>query len=205
MIQRVLLLLALSACVPATVWAQDPVSPDKLELLPGDLVRVAIWREPDLSGDFLVDPTGTVVLPMIGARSVVHRPWKELHATLLEEFRYELRNPSIDLTPLRRIYVLGEVAAPGLYSVDPMVSLAGAVATAGGAAEQGDLRKIQIFREGNPILGGLTSADRLAGIGIRSGDQIFIGRRSWVARNSALLLTAGLSVTGIIVSIIARR
>jgi hypothetical protein len=85
-----------------------------------------------------------------------------------------------------------------------MVSLAGAVATAGGAAEQGDLRKIQIFREGNPILGGLTSADRLAGIGIRSGDQIFIGRRSWVARNSALLLTAGLSVTGIIVSIIAR-
>src|SRR5438046_4979220 len=43
-------------------------------LRPGDLVRLRIWREPDLSGDFQVDEQGTVVLPKIGPLSIRELP-----------------------------------------------------------------------------------------------------------------------------------
>ena len=201
------LALAITALLflPAPGAAQERIPFQEFQLKPGDIIRVVVWREEDLSGEFVLDPNGTVVLPLLGERSVVGRPWEEVKAELLRDYRNELRNPSIELTPYRRVFVLGEVNQPGLYPVDPSyLSVAGAVALAGGATTQGDLTKIKIVREGELILEGVADEIRLAGQDIRSGDQIFVDRRGWFDRNSTFLVSAVLSVTTIVVTLVVK-
>lgn len=208
---------ALAAAVPALLLFATPVAaqPDStarpaamqpataaLSLQPGDLVRVVIWREEDLGGDFAVDPAGRVTLPLLGERQVVGVRMDSLQARLLRDYLVYLRNPSIAIIPLRRVQVLGEVSKPGLYTVDPTVTVAGAVALAGGATSTGDLNRIRIVRDGRVYGQRVGPQTALAAADIRSGDQIFVERRSWFDRNSTFLVSVLLSVSGIIISII---
>ncbi len=195
----VLVFWAVLALVPRLSHAQaDTVS---VTLNPGDLVRVQIWREEDLSGEFLVDESGMVTLPLIGEKRVAGIPIRRLRTELLEAYRVHLRNASINITPLRRINVLGEVARPGLYPVDPTVSLAGVVALAGGATATGDIRKIRIVRDGTVLMERAGAAETLNTLELRSGDQIFVDRRGWFDRNSTFVVSALLSITGIVISL----
>lgn len=187
--------------VPLPCRGQESVSTVDLILMPGDVIEVAIWREGDLSGRFLVDSDGYVTLPLLGKRAVTGGSWHTVQDRLLELYREELRNPSIELTPLRRIYVLGEVNEPGLYPVDPTVSLAGAVAMAGGASPEGDLRNLRVVRGGVLVLDGIPSETALASLNVRSGDEIFVGRRNWFSRNSAFVVSAMLSLSTIIITL----
>ncbi len=201
---RTLLALLLLALAPVSARAQ--LSPDLsgLVLRPGDAIQVEIWREPDLSGTFFVDVRGLVVLPLLGEIPATGRAWTEIFDELMERYRRELRNPSVRLTPRRRVHVLGEVNQPGIYDLDPTLSLLGAVALAGGALPQGDLKNLQVVRDGEVILDRVPAESALATVDIRSGDEIFVGRRSWFERNSTFLVSAVLSVTTIIVTLVAR-
>lgn len=171
-------------------------------LSPGDALQIRIWREPDLSGDFVVDEEGVVTLPMLGRILTGDVSVRELRGQLLEMYGLELRNPSITITPVRRVYVLGEVNRPGLYGLDPTASLASAVALAGGANREGDLRKLSLVRDGTPILSGIEPTTDLLSTGVRSGDQIFVDRRGWWERNQNFVVTSVLGVAGIVVAVI---
>lgn len=190
--------------VPLTVSAQatNPSEPEIVTLRPGDMLAVEIWREPDLSGEFPVNEQGIVTLPLLGEKQVNGLSLGSLRDTLLEEYRVQLRNPSINITPLRRISVLGEVRTPGVYKVDPTVSLAGAVALAGGASGAGDLNRIKVIREGGVVRERVSSGTSLNSAGVHSGDQIFVGQRSWFERNSTFVVSALLSITGIVISVL---
>lgn len=197
------LVLLILASLPAPAAPQVVPASSELVLMPGDVLQVVIWREEDLSGEFQVDRDGVVVLPLLGERTVAGRPWGEVKDELLEGYRRELRNPSIELTPFRTVYVLGEVRLPGLYQVQPTQdNLAGAVALAGGATPQGDVTKLKVVREGTIILDGIPGEWDLAALGIRSGDQIFVARRGWFDRNSTFLVSALLSLTSIVVTLV---
>jgi polysaccharide export outer membrane protein len=200
---HIFVLVALS-WLPSLAHAQQPVSYDTLQLHPGDVVRVLVWREEDMSGDFVVDPTGKVVLPMLGERSVTDRAWGRVKDDLLRAYGEQLRNASIELTPLRRVFVLGEVTEPGMYDLDPAMSLAGAVAMAGGANMQGDLRRVKVLRNGMTVLDGVSMESGLAQVGVQSGDQVLVGRRAWMDRNSTFLVSALLSLTSIAVTLAIR-
>ncbi|HET7233299.1 MAG TPA: polysaccharide biosynthesis/export family protein [Longimicrobium sp.] len=171
-------------------------------LRPGDAIRVQIWREGDLSGEFPVNVNGMVTLPLLGELKLTDVPTDSLRDFLLEKYRVHLRNPSINITPLRRVNVLGEVQRPGMYAVDPTISLAGVVALAGGTTPDGDLNRIQIVREGAVIQERVGAAQTLTAADIRSGDQVMVERRGWFSRNTALVVSALISVTSIVTSII---
>ncbi|MDQ3225685.1 MAG: polysaccharide biosynthesis/export family protein [Chloroflexota bacterium] len=173
-------------------------------LAPGDVLRIAIWREPDLSGDFLVDETGVVTLPLLGKRNVLTTPLAALRDSLIAEYAVQLRNPSVTITPLRRIYVLGEVTKPGLYIVDPTISLAGAVALAGGASPNGDLGRVRVMRNGQVVLGHVAAGSSLSAANIRSEDQVFVDRRGWLDRNSTVAASALVSAATVIISLLLR-
>ena len=196
---RLPLLLAALATLVVTPRASAQ-GPTDVVLQPGDVLRVLIWREADLSGDFAVDERGRVVLPLLGVREVGGMTVAAVRDTLMADYARQLRNPSINVTPLRRVTVLGAVNRPGTYPVDPTVSLAEVVAIAGGAADDGDLRRIDIVREGSVVRERIEPGASLAAMDVRSGDQVFVGRRSWLDRNSGTLVSALLSAT---VSIIA--
>ncbi|HYH81748.1 MAG TPA: polysaccharide biosynthesis/export family protein [Longimicrobium sp.] len=199
-----ILLLSLFLPLAEDALAQQPAGTGQqsVYLRPGDAVRVEIWREGELSGEFLVNVNGTITLPLLGEVKVTEIPADQLRDVLTEKYRVNLRNPSINVTPLRRVNVLGEVQKPGIYGVDPTITLAGVVALAGGTTPDGDLNQIQIMREGQVIRDRVGSAQTLTGADIRSGDQVMVNRRSWFARNTAFVVSALLSVTSIFTTII---
>jgi polysaccharide biosynthesis/export protein len=198
------LLVPLLAFVPLTAEAQveAPAPEAEITLLPGDLLRIAIWREAGLSGDFPVETDGTVTLPLLGRQQVTAIPLDRLRDTLIAQYRVELRNPSIAVTPLRRVNVMGEVARPGLYSVDPTITLQSAIALAGGVTASGHLQRISITRAGQVLRPRAGAAENLSALDVRSGDEIFVARRGWFDRNSTFVVSALLSLTSIMITIL---
>lgn len=197
--RRLLLLLVLLAlAVPAARAAAQPGA----SLRPGDAIRVEIWREQDLSGEFAVALDGTVTLPLLGRQRLVDIPLEMLRDTLTAQYRVHLRNPSINITPIRRVTVLGEVQKPGLYGADPTLALAGLVALAGGATPNGSLDRIRIVREGQVLRERVGAGETLSSADVRSGDQIIVDQKSWFSRNSTFVVSTILTLGGIITSII---
>jgi protein involved in polysaccharide export with SLBB domain len=203
MMFRVLMLfVSLLIAAPSGLASQTQPAGDVVSLQPGDALRVEVWREEDLSGTFQVDSDGVVTLPLLGSRQVAGIPLRQLRDDLIREYRVQLRNPSITITPLRRVNVFGEVNKPGLYGVDPTISLAGVVALAGGATPAGDLNRIRILR-GGQILRERVAADMMIdAVDIRSGDQILVQQRGWFERNSTFVVSLLLSVTSLIIGIV---
>src|SRR5919199_875193 len=164
--------------------AQAP-TPDAI--LPGDVVRLRIWREPDLSGDFPIDESGEVVLPRVGPVKATSETPQSLKTKLYSEYQKYLAQTSIDVTVLRRVQVLGAVRNPGLYPLDATMTVSDAVAMAGGVTSDGNDKKVQLIRAGQTINGHLDQRERLVDSPIRSGDQLYIPYRSWLARNGYLV------------------
>jgi polysaccharide export outer membrane protein len=167
---------------------------------PGDVIRLRIWQEPDLSGDFPVDEDGVVVLPRLGRIDVTKDSPDALERKLIQQYSRYLTHESIDVTVLRRVQILGAVQKPGVYPLDPTLTVADAVATAGGATADGQLRKVELIRRGERIPVELYTETRLADSPIRSGDQLFVPERSWLSRNAAV---AGAMATGVLGLILA--
>jgi protein involved in polysaccharide export with SLBB domain len=190
---------ASSSRLPGQAPGQRP-----LVLEPGDVVHIDVWREKDISGDYRVDESSRLIVPLLGIVPVANRPWYPLRDSLIAEYTKQLRNPSISLTPMRRVQVLGEVTKPGTYLADPTTSLAGLVALAGGATQYGDLRRIRVVRNGQTIIDGRAVEDLLMQSDIRSNDQLFVDRRPWIERNGAFVGSALVSAAGIVVALLRR-
>ncbi|HVH13572.1 MAG TPA: polysaccharide biosynthesis/export family protein, partial [Longimicrobium sp.] len=173
-------------------------------LRPGDAIRVEIWREEDLSGDFTVAVDGTVTLPLLGRQNLTEIPLNMLRDTLTAQYRVHLRNPSINVTPIRRVTVLGQVQKPGLYGADPTIALAGLVALAGGATGEGSLDRIRIVREGQVLRERVGAGETLTSADVRSGDHIIVDQKSWFARNSTFVVSTMLTLGSIAISIITK-
>lgn len=157
---------------------------------PGDAIRLRIWREPEMSGEFQVDEGGLVIFPRIGERRVLEDTPASLESILLEEYRRYLRNPTIEITILRRVQVRGAVANPGLYPVDPTITISDLIAVAGGATATGKQDVVEVLRDGQKLTTLLNANTTIAESRIRSGDQIYIPERSWISRNAGVFVGA---------------
>jgi len=161
----------------------DPAAAVSAAIRPGDVVRVRIWREPDLSGEFVVDETGTVVLPKLGARTVTGESAASLRAKLLPVYEAFLSHSSVEVTVLRRLLVLGAVRNPGLYTVDQTMTVEDGLALAGGPTPVGTPNHVELIRHGQKLPVRLTLRTQLTDSSIRSGDQLYVPERSWISRN----------------------
>lgn len=195
------LLGSLFASAPAQLAAPAPA---RFTLEPGDVVKVTVWREKDLNCECRVDEAGRLTLPLLGILTVTGIPWEDLRDSLLTHYARELRNPSVVVTPMRRVQVLGEVTKPGVYLADPTVSMAGLVALAGGATPGGDLHRIRVVRAGQTIVQSTSVESMLLDAGVHSNDQVFVDRRAWIERNGAFVASALISTASILVALIRR-
>jgi polysaccharide export outer membrane protein len=160
-----------------------PVVPETTSLLPGDVIRVQIWREEDLSGEFQVDEQGAVVLPLLGTKQVSGVSQDRLRDQLTEDYGQYLVNTAVNVVLLRRVNVLGEVRIPGQYTVDATNSVADVIARAQGLTPDGNAEDIVLIRGGQRLRAELSGTLSLQEAGIRSGDQIMVGKRGWASRN----------------------
>ncbi|MBW3660434.1 MAG: polysaccharide biosynthesis/export family protein [Gemmatimonadetes bacterium] len=183
---------------PAARAQQAGEASTRSHLQPGDQIRVRLWQEPQLSGDYPVDETGHVSLPLLGMRQVTREPADEVKRTLMQEYDRQLRNQPAQITLLHRIRILGAVPNPGLYHVDPTMTLGDAIALAGGIEDDGDEDGIRVRRDGRAHPVRLDRGSEMTAI--RSGDEVFVPRRAWVSRNATFILGAVISATALILS-----
>lgn len=189
------LMLLLAA---VTAGAQAPAD----ALRPGDMLRMRIYLEPDLSGEFPVNERGEVALPRLGDLPIGSWPADSIRPRLARMYAEYLRDPVVEVTLLRRIAVFGSVARPGLYPVDPTMTIQEALALAGGASPDGKRDRVDLIR----VDGGTTAlslTDDIRRLGIRSGDQLFVPQRSWLSRNTWLvgsLVGAVATITAVLVN-----
>lgn len=198
-----LVISALSISVLADVRAQVPAdraTPTSVHppgaVRPGDEIQLRIWREPELSGDFQVDEGGVVVFPKVGPMRVTPDQPASLGERLVRAYSAYLVNPSIQVQVRRRINVLGAVKNPGLYEVDPTITVADAISLAGGVSPQGRTNEVELRRRGEAISGRLSGRELIGDSPIQSGDQLFVPQRSWISRNPGFIIGAlGLAST----------
>ncbi len=186
--------------LPPPIVVNDSTHPVR----PGDLVRLRIWREEDLSGEFQVDAAGPVVFPRLGEYQVAGETSQSLANRLIDDYRRYLRNPLIEITVLKRVQVLGAVARPGVYNVDPTTTIADALALAGGVSSIGSQDKIRIMRDGAELTTGVSERTMIGDSPIQSGDQIFVPERSLFARNTAVYTTIISAVVTLTIALFLR-
>lgn len=168
-------------------------------LEPGDVIRLRIWREENMSGEFTVAAEGTVVFPRLGERSVTGMAPTALKAQLVEEYSRMLRTPSVEVTFLRRIAVGGAVQRPAVYHIDPTMTVRDVVLEAGGPTPAGRTDVIELIREGTLIQANLRQDLPIVESPIRSGDQLYIPERNWFSRN----ISAAVGIGGAVLSFAA--
>jgi protein involved in polysaccharide export with SLBB domain len=183
--------------VPGPAAGQEPPRP-------GDLIRIRIWREPELSGDFPVEETGLVVLPRIGAVDVTTETPASLRQKLTDTYAEFLQHSSISVTLLRRIQILGAVRNPGLYPVDPTMTVADALALAGGTTLHGKAQMVEIVRQGQRITSKLSAETPIANSPLRSGDQIYVPERNWISRNAGVVSAALTATVSLAIALLRR-
>jgi protein involved in polysaccharide export with SLBB domain len=171
---------------------------------PGDRVAVKVYREPSLSDDVMVNEGGNIVLPKVGTIHAAGVPIRALEDTLKRRFAVYLREPDISITVLRRVVVNGEVRKPDVYFVDPSSTLRDVIARAGGITEIGNPGRVAIIREGVTIPAPHWQDDVTLAADLQSGDQVFVGMRSWFERNAFALASTGVLVASFIISVAKR-
>lgn len=188
---------------PVHAQAVQPLS--ELQLGPGDGLRVEVKDEPAVGGQYSVSADGYVLMPVVGRVHVIRRPFSEIASQLAAAYATELTDPIVQITPLLRIAVLGEVRQPGLLTVDPTHTLADVLALAGGLTARGHHEHISLLRDGQSIVARLEPSSAGLPILLRSGDQLFVGRQSWWRDNAGILIGAAASVaTAAVTSLIIR-
>ncbi len=185
---------ALAASLDASA-AQSAERASAVNVAVGDRVRVKVWREAQFSDEYTVDATGQIVLPRLGPVTVTGLTINTLQDTLRVRYAVYLRDPNVTVTVLRRVGLQGEVRAPGLYYVDPTLTMRDVISQGGGLTEAANPGEVEIVRDGRELQV-LHGADRAGLTDLRSGDAIIVGRRSWLSRNAlAVASTLGLVVS----------
>ncbi len=142
-----------------------------------DRLRVTVFGHPDLSGEFEVDGSGSISMPLIGQMRAIGLSTVELETAIAEKLSdgYVL-NPrvSAEVINYRPFYILGEVGRPGEYPYTSGLTVQNAVAAAGGFTYRANKRAVFIksIDSDQEILYDLTPSTV-----VKPGDTIRIGER----------------------------
>lgn len=164
---------------PAPGESADTRVIDEYRLGVADKVRVTVFGEAALTGEFLVGGNGRISLPLIGetrAAGLTIGEFQQEVATALRDGFITDPRVSAEILNYRPFYILGEVNSPGEYPYTNSLTVLNAVATAGGFTYRADNRRVFIKRadgDGEEEFP-LTTATRVApGDTIRIRERLF--------------------------------
>jgi protein involved in polysaccharide export with SLBB domain len=180
---RALLLAVLLGAAPTLHAQSSPAATGAVSLRAGDVLRVKVWENEELSGDFEVAPDSSLRHPVYNRLKVAGVPVTQLHARIREFLLTFEREPLVEVEPLLRVVVGGEVRSPNIYLLGPEVTVADAIARAGGVGAEGRLDAVTVERAGARRRLDLTRPDASAAETVRSGDLIVVDRRRRLLRD----------------------
>jgi polysaccharide biosynthesis/export protein len=203
-----LLSLLVAALVGATAHAQDSSTALNLaaraaqtKARPGDKVAVHVYGEPSLSDAATLDEKGRITLPRVGVIQASSMTIAELRDTVRARLAAVLKEPAIEVSVLRRIVVSGEVMRPGVYYADLTSYVGEMVAQAGGLKETAKASKVYLIRGSERRRIAEWQSDLSPDADLRSGDQILVGRMSWLELNIIPFAGTSMAVVSLIITV----
>jgi protein involved in polysaccharide export with SLBB domain len=174
------------------------------DFIPGDRIQLIVVGDSAFSGTFSVRPDTTIELPNINPISLHGVLRSELDGYMNTQLRRYMTNPDVRARSLVRLAVVGEVARPGFYDLPPDAAASEVIVVAGGLSPAGDPQRTVIRRSNQTLYTKYQvrefyiDGSSIDGIGLRTGDQFNVGRRS--STNVLPILAA---VTGIAFAVAA--
>jgi len=178
------------AAAPAAELQPTDVRLESLGM--GDMVRITVFRNPDLTTEARVNERGTILFPMIGEVPVAGLTPSQAGARIAEKLRTGrfVVNPEVTVAIAqvnsRQVSVLGNVNKPGRYPLDAInVKLTDVLATAGGVAPTGaDLVTIVSATNGKKadvdLAAMFRNGDLSKNVELQPGDTIYVHRAPMV-------------------------
>jgi polysaccharide export outer membrane protein len=115
----------------------------------GDVLRVFVWRNEQLSNQVIVRPDGKISLPLLQDLQAAGLTVLQLQKEIMRGFSEYLERPKVTVIVNEinsyKVSVLGEVMKPGVYPVTGATTLVEAISMAGGFAEWANKRKITVI------------------------------------------------------------
>jgi polysaccharide export outer membrane protein len=144
---------------------------ENYRIAPLDVLNVRVFKMTDLTGDYEVDLTGKISMPLIGEISAIDLTTAELDQRLTTRLGEKyLENPDVSVgiksSTRRSVTVDGSVGKSGTFPINGPTSLIQAIAAAGGVSENGNPRRVAIFRQ----IGGQRQAAAFDLTSIRRGE-----------------------------------
>ena len=135
LVRTVIAVLVVGVFFGRTSWADQAYHVGQ-----GDVLKVAVWAQPELSGQFTVDVSGAISMPLIGpvraAGRTIDEIEKDIRALFADGF---VKNPQvvIDVAEFKsqRVFVVGEVRTPGVVPLSGTLTLVEALTRVGSLTE----------------------------------------------------------------------
>lgn len=149
------ILLGIAACsaipsaAPPAATEAGPAA--EYTLGTGDRLRLTVFNEPTLSGEFEVDASGVISIPLIGNIKALGETPRQLEQAISTKLASGyMRDPRVNVEVLkyRPFYIIGEVAKPGEYPYRNGMNLMSAVAVASGFTYRANDTTVYIRRAG---------------------------------------------------------
>ena len=150
---RFLIAVAAIAIMPVA-FSQDTSPGDdqssSYKIQPGDLMEISVWREEYLEREVIVQPDGKISFPLVGTVNAAGTTVETVQALVAQRLTQYIPDPvvTVSIKEIRgnRVYVLGQVANPGQFIMNPTVDVIQALALAGGTTTFAELNEIKILR-----------------------------------------------------------
>lgn len=169
-------LIISAAIFPAMVWAQDtpkpaekPATSEKAaatadpspgpgpaavpadyKIGPQDVLRVDVWKEPQITRDVPVRPDGRISIPLLNDMQAAGLTPTELAAAIRQGLRKYITEPEVTVTVTeinsRRVFVTGEVARAGAFPLLPNMTVLQILSSCGGFTQFANTKKIFVLR-----------------------------------------------------------
>jgi polysaccharide export outer membrane protein len=185
-IARLITILGLIVVALASVAAQAA----GYLLGPGDVVRISIYGQPDLSTEAQITDRGTITFPLISEVQIGGLEKSAAEALIAERLRTGgfVKQPQVNLLIMQyrsqRVSVLGYVQKPGKYSIDGVSYVIDLISQAGGVSPDGaDIATLikkdaegKVWKQSIDLIKLFDSRDMTQNYEVSDGDVIYIGR-----------------------------
>lgn len=130
--------------------AAAPVDPKVYKIGPEDIVDVQVWREPQLSGRFVVRPDGRITLPLAGELNTNELTLDEVKEKVVALYSKYINKPEVTVSLARvgskKYYLVGEVLRTGVFPLVVPTTILEAINSSGGFREFANRKKVVILR-----------------------------------------------------------
>ncbi|MDB4906970.1 MAG: polysaccharide export protein [Gemmatimonadetes bacterium] len=178
---RLLPALVLLLAAPVSLQAQgsaEPRSSTGVIVHPGDLIRVRLWPDQPLSGDYPVESNGVVVIPLVGEVGVGGKSLAEARTQLRDRYSALVQNGIVSVSLVFKVSVVGAVVRPNLYVAEPTSTVLDIISQAGGLTPDADAKHVRLLR-GDRVVEldagrEMSTGEPVLGVFLQSGDRVVV-------------------------------